>query len=293
MLYVICPYFNPENYESRFRVYQDFKRYMGTFENVVLIPVEMALGYEPFVLYDPTVIQVRGYQSYWVKETLINIGISNLPPEAKYVAWVDVNIIFVNPNWVQDTIDGLKKHKMVQMFSEYANLNSNYKVLHLADSFIATWKKGNNSLFDPLYGSAKKGVTGLAWAARRDVLDNIGGLLDWMIVGSSDWYMAYAVVGEGDSANIKYPLYKEFQAKCDEFIGQDVGYVNGCAIRYWHGPKTSRGYDTRWKILINNQFDPSVDLTKLYNGLYSINSEKTKMIQELQEYFVSRNEDAK
>jgi hypothetical protein len=92
--------------------------------------------------------------------------------------------------------------------------------------------------------------------------------------------------------NNRLPKLSEFQAKCGEFVNLNVGYVDGCAIHYWHGPKSKRGYGTRWKILIDNGFDPDKDLTYDGNGLYIVNPTKTKMLEELKEYFASRDEDS-
>jgi hypothetical protein len=294
-LYVITCISNPHQYKSRYRLFNQFKQYISQSEDVVLYTVELALGDQPFVVTDacnPTDIQIRGQQVFWHKENLLNIGIKSLPDDAKYVAWVDADVIFVNPNWVRDTIDALQEYCVVQMFSEYVNLGPKHQVLDKAIGFIAAWKDKNERVFDPNYGSARKGVTGLAWAARKETLDQLGGLLDWMIVGSSDWYMAYSLIGCSHQTNNRLPPLQEFQAKCDQHVNLNVGYVPGCAVHYWHGPKSKRGYNTRWRILTNNKFDPIKDLTKDSNGLYIVNPEKVQMLSELQNYFASRDEDS-
>jgi len=297
-LYVVTCISNPESYKSRYKLYYDFKKYMNSFPDVVLCTVEMAFGDQSFVVTEETEspnninVQIRGNQSFWNKENLINIGISKLPLEAKYVAWVDADVIFINPSWVQDTISALQEHKVVQMFSEYINLGPKHQVLNKSSSFIYAWKNSSEQVFDPNYGSAKKGVTGLAWAARREILQALGGLLDWMIVGSSDWYMAYSLIGKSKETNNQLPLLAVFQEKCDQVVDQDVGYVEGCAAHYWHGPKSKRGYNTRWKILVENKFDPETDLTKNWQGLYVVNPNKPEMLQQLSDYFKSRDEDS-
>ena len=53
---------------------------------------------------------------FQVKENLINVGISKLPNDWKYVSWVDADITFLNHNWVQDTIEKLKTSDFVQLF---------------------------------------------------------------------------------------------------------------------------------------------------------------------------------
>lgn len=298
-LYVVTCVFNPAEYESRYRLYREFKKYIEQFDNVVLVTVELAIGNQEFAVTDSEAnfdIQLRTDQIYWNKENLINIGYQNLPPNAKYIAWVDADVVFLNPNWVQDTIDGLKEHKVVQMFSEYIDLDADHRHTGVAASFIKVWKDNRDGLFskkktEDTYVNAKYGVTGLAWAARRDVLDNIGGLLDWLLTGASDWYMAYSLIGESHTTNNQLPELKDFQAKCDEFVGKDVGYISGTAVHYFHGNKKNRQYGTRWTILAHNNYSPTTDLTKREDGLYIVNREKTVMLEQLKQYFIDRKED--
>lgn len=323
-LYIVTSISNPSGYKSRYKLYHEFKKYLKQFKNVVLCVVELAVGDQEFgvtqypaeiiddevnvaYLLDENLIEVRlrSDQVFWYKENMINIGIEQLPEDAKYIAWVDADVVFLNPNWVQDTIDALKEYPVVQMFGEYINLDSQNHVLNQADGFIKTWIDHRDKLFyaekcvDNQYTGAskdnkkkvQKGVTGLAWAARRDVLEQLGGLLDWMIVGSSDWYMAYALIGLSEHTNNTFPLYKVFQDKCNAIVNNQVGYVRGCAVHYWHGSKKKRGYDTRWRILFENKFNPEIDLARDKNGLYRLNPEKPNLMAGLIAYFNSRDED--
>jgi hypothetical protein len=300
-LYVITTIYNPKGYQSRYKLYNDFKRYLSHFPNVVLVTVELAYGNQDFFVTeadDPNHIQLRGHQEFWCKENQINIAIKRLPPEAKNIAWVDADTIFLNPNWVQDTIDKLKTYKVVQMFSEYINLGPRNEFIgQKTPSFVAAWQHGEK-FCDPQYESPIKGATGLAWAARKETLDQIGGLLDWMIVGSSDWYMAYALIGRihetrTNEERIELQYMDDFQNLCDKYVNLSVGYVEGCAVHYWHGPKSKRGYGTRWKILFDNQFNPTTDLSYDAQGLYVVNPAKPLLLQQLSDYFASRDEDSK
>jgi hypothetical protein len=51
----------------------------------------------------------------------------------------------------------------------------------------------------------------------------------------------------------------------------------------------------RWEILTKNHYDPLVDIKQEWNGLYVIHpkdKEKRKLIQEISDYFLQRNEDS-
>ncbi len=300
-LYVITCISNPRKYKSRYKLYREFKEYMSTVKGVELYTVEHAFKDRPFEITeagDPYAIQVRGDQEFWHKENLLNIGLQHLPKEAKYIAWIDADVRFLNPNWVQDTIDSLDSHDFVQMFSEYIDLGPNGEHLSKMTSFIYAYVTGEEQLIDTRYGNGRKGATGLAWAATREAIDNVGGLIDWCIVGSGDWHMAYCLIGKGVEIAQSWfspgyrNLLEKFQADCDRYIRNNVGYVPGVAVHYWHGPKSKRGYGWRWAILRDNNFDPVLDLKKDTQGLYIVNREKLKLHDDLREYFRSRDEDS-
>lgn len=45
------------------------------------------------------------------------------------------------------------------------------------------------------------------------------------------------------------------------FDGQ-IGYVRSAIAHFWRGRQSDRGYTTRWKLLVDNDFDPDTDLTR-------------------------------
>jgi hypothetical protein len=146
--------------------------------------------------------------------------------------------------------------------------------------------------------SYKNGHTGYAFAATRDALDNIGGLIDYAILGSADAHMCLAFIGEiskslnkGLHSNYKM-LSLIFQDRCDKYIKKNIGYVNGTILHYWHGEKTNRQYSSRWEILINNKYDPLRDIKKDCNGVWKLEDEKIKMRDDIIKYFRTRLDDA-
>jgi hypothetical protein len=299
-LYVITVVSNPQQYKSRYRLYREFSQYMQSFQNVEFYTVELAFAQRKHEVTDasnPYHIQVRGNQEFWHKENLINIGISKLPLEAKKIAWIDADIKFLNPNWVQDTLDSLDHYQFTQMFSEYIDLGPRNEILGKATSFMYTYYNKNERIVSE-YGSGLKGATGLAWAARRSAIEAIGGIPDFNIVGAGDWFLAYNLVNMG-SAIIQddlTPGYKMLLEKlsenCKKYIQNNVGYVDGLVVHYFHGKKSNRGYGWRESILRKHRFDPIFDLNRDAQGLYIVNPQKQEMLNELIEYFRSRDEDS-
>ena len=134
-------------------------------------------------------IQLTTDKPLWYKENLLNIGISKLPDDAKYIAWIDGDVVFDEADWPERTMRALDIHPFVQMFSLAHDLGPDGEVIATEKGFINRY---NNNDWNP----KKRGRSGLAWAATRSALDSTGGLIDWGIVGSGDWFMAFALTGQ-------------------------------------------------------------------------------------------------
>src|SRR6266704_546709 len=95
-LYVVTAVSNYERYKSRYRLYRDFeKRCLDA--GAKLYTVEAAFGERPHEVTNrdnPQHIQLRTSSQLWHKEQMINIGISRLPSDWKYMAWVDCDVVF-------------------------------------------------------------------------------------------------------------------------------------------------------------------------------------------------------
>ena len=116
------------------------------------------------------------------------------------------------------------------------------------------------------------------------------------ILGSADHHMAFAMIGDVD-ATVHGAMGAAFRRMCREWQmrayretrGQ-VGYVPGLLHHGYHGAKSKRGYRSRWQILIDNKFDPDVDLRRDAQGLFQI-VDKPKLEEDIRRYFRSRDED--
>ena len=131
---------------------------------------------------------------------------------------------------------------------------------------------------DGYYGNSKGGYwhPGFAWAARRSALDSLGCLLDRCIVGSADWHMAAALIGQAEQTLSRQlqPSYKrevmEWQERAVALVRGNIGYVDGLLTHHWHGRKVDRHYSDRWRILVDNKYDPELDLKRDAQGLYQL-----------------------
>jgi hypothetical protein len=124
---------------------------------------------------------------------------------------------------------------------------------------------------------------GFAWAIRRQAFNDLGGLIDWAILGSADDHMAKALIGRENRSvpTTMHPEYrhmlKVWQERAEKYIKRNVGYVSGTIHHMFHGAKKNRKYVERWQILTKNKFQPSVDLKKDWHGLYQLTDRSWKL----------------
>jgi hypothetical protein len=310
-LYVITPVFNAVRYRSRWRLYEDFAKRVYE-SGAILYTVEVAFGDRDFAVTEaghPQHVQLRTGHELWLKENSINVAVSRLPSDWKYVAWIDSDVAFARDDWADETRHALQHYQLVQMFSEAIDLNPENEGLGKAMSFVwctlnghPTMVRAPNGAVYP-YFARKPGQIyphpGYAWAARREAWDALGGLIDISVVaGGGDWHMAHALVGEIEwTLKAPYhPAYKthmrEWQKRCDRYIRRNIGIVPGLVLHHWHGPKTSRRYWSRTGIFTKHQFNPETDIKRDWQGLYQLTDEKPQLRDDIRAYFRARNEDA-
>ncbi len=142
---------------------------------------------------------------------------------------------------------------------------------------------------------------GFAWAARKESLNKLGGLIDWAVVGEADNTMAKALVGEVEDtfypgASYNYNNFGlDWQFRALKYIRKNIGYINGTLVHRFHGPKAKRQYWTRRKILSDTGFDPTIHIKKDWQGLWQLedrgDDNSIKLRDAIRSYFLSRDED--
>jgi hypothetical protein len=116
-LAVITSHFNPCDYEMPRRNYLRFAAALRV-QGVRLFTIELAFGSHPFFLQQSTdCIRLRTNHILWHKERLLNLMLDHVPGQFDKIAWVDADILFEDPNWVQSARDLLTNCLVVQLFS--------------------------------------------------------------------------------------------------------------------------------------------------------------------------------
>ncbi|CAF1610660.1 unnamed protein product [Adineta ricciae] len=319
---VITILFNPIKYRSRYEWYHRFDEHMSR-SNVTLLTVEcifdcadeLDLPQQKFEITSPNDsrhLQIRAPSVLWLKENLINIAVKRLPAFVEYIAWIDCDIEFERLDWAQITIHQLQRYSVVQLFDIAYFLGPGGKkdVLREDYSFAYAYRhdwqidarRSPTCLFHPGYG----------WAMRRSVFENMGGLLEFAVLGSGDLHFAYALINRIDET-IPHSVHDDYRSlariwgqRVAQLVGNgsSVGYLPIHIWHYWHGSRENRGYFERWSILEEHQYSPLRDLEKNdYLGLIRLNADRRKTSandakrlssfeKAIVAYFRSRDEDS-
>lgn len=300
-LWIVTSYFNPVGYRSRRRNYDAFLAPIVA-GGLHVLTIECAFGDDAFTLpSSPHVVRVRSRHIMWQKERLLNLIISRLPSACTKVAWVDCDTLFTNPAWAVTTAHLLDQFPVVQLYETALLLpqerTASGENAHSRCGFAAAQANDPESLRSGDY--RRHGETGLAWAARRSVLEP-DGLYDACIVGGGDHVMAHAMCGDWDSLcidrliGLATPQADHLRRWGEQFsqrVQPAVGHVPGAAVHLWHGERVDRRYVARHRELAAFGFDPQDDLRIGASGCWEWASDKPQMHAWAAAYFAGRQED--
>ncbi len=268
-----------------------------------LVTVEAAFDNLPFQLAErpgQTLIQLRAPARLWLKERLLNVALAHVPPECTKVAWVDGDLLFERPDWLDAASAMLDELEVVQLFDTIRHLPEGaeeYRGISIREnrslfSLVAT--EGPEALWKMKSGLLPYAVPGGAFAAKKSVLAS--GLYDRHILGESDNVFAYATLGALDKVDISSPaLARDVRLWELNFASHrrsfTHGYLPGTVYHLWHGEVEQRGYLSRNELLRLYEFDPNVDIALHENGTFRWNSPKLGLHDATKLYFRSRMED--
>ena len=312
VLHVCTMISNPVRYASRYKLYEGFVA-QNAGPHVRFWTVEVAYGDRPFMVTEagnPQHLQLRTTCELWHKENALNLLFAHVTatcPDAEYFAWVDADLTFVRPDWAYETIQQLQHYQVVQMFSFAQDVGPKYAPVTPAKQhrgFMYAYCNDENFMAtDMRFGYSTHGHPGFAWAARRSALNMFGGLLDFAVTGGADRHMACGLLGTIErsgpykeaSLTDLAPNFRNSLLLWQERaapLERNAGYVDGLILHHWHGRKTDRRYGDRWRIYVDNAYDPWTDLRRDVQGLYDLPAKRQKLRDDLRSYFRARNEDS-
>ena len=124
-----------------------------------------------------------------------------------------------------------------------------------------------------------------------------GGLFELGGMGAGDHHMALGLIGQGHKSvpGRVHPNYLHsvniWQQRAFTHFNRKIGVVNQTIEHPFHGKKIDRGYQERWSMFIDFQFDPYADLKRNEHGVLEFSGNKPELERAFDLYLRSRNED--
>lgn len=293
-LAVVSCYYNPCHYQ---RPKENYFRYKEGIEkdNVPLYTIELAFDDDEFEI-DST-FKIRGTREkhlLWQKERLLNYAIKQIPLEYDAIAWIDMDVLFDNEHWVDQTKHALQFNHVIQPWETmlFLDLEENSTYERKSCGWYYANKKDE-------YKNLGIAHPGFAWAARAEWIRKYG-LYDYMVTGGGDSMMlpgftdCYLYIIESLNSNWIHhtrqwskAVYKEVQGK--------FSFIPGTIRHLFHGDRRKRMYVKRWKLLKDAGFNPATDIYIDDNCLLTWTDfaiqEKSDMVKWIKLYFNLRDED--
>jgi len=301
-VWAITSYYNPARFKRRLPNYRIFRENLG----IPLVTVEQSFdGTFELTPEDADVlIQISGGAVLWQKERLLNLALKSVPANEQYVAWIDCDVLFERPDWAEEATRQLAHSQALQLLSHQVDLkpedhysNFDYKGTPASGLGIVHMVRESGESVLPAPGQNRRSFAwGLAWAARRELLERHG-LYDGMIVGGGTRAVVNAMYGEFDNiaATFKFnePYLEHYMNWAEPFsrdVGGKIGHVEGRLYHLWHGHLENRNYANRYQELANFNFQPS-DIFIGANGAWHWSKPKPALEEYLLSHFIKRAED--
>ena len=296
MIACICSYFNYNGNKLRRELYERFRENF----NHPIITAEVALREIDFCISDSHKILANENNILWQKERTFNIILETLPPEYDKIVWLDTDLKFHNPDWLDEMDKKLDEHLMVQGFENVFETEGSNNVLNCRGygKNVYDYEISTNTKNNPIKYIDEHFALGLVWGINRSYIPE--GFYDRHILGSNDAMQIIGVMGDFLNSQLvgcctpnivlDFLDYSERQPIKDTY---SIGYCEGDLEHFYHGDKLDRGYIEREIILDNYKFNPKLLEIDEQNGLYKLPSQYKELQEEIRDYFQDRSDTTK
>lgn len=243
-------------------------------------------------------LHVRSNSFMFYKEQLLNLLERKVPAKYTKLVFLDADILFDAPDWLNQISVKLNVVDILQPFQEACWLtpdntrirNKKYSYGYAIVNKLAG-KPGELHSYHP----------GFAWAMRRDVFRAIGGFYPRSIVGNGDMMFTLNLFADAvpevfrRDHNVPDCIVEGWEAYHARFkaVGPSVGFLALKALHLFHGLTEQRQYKTRYKDVgdyLKGDWSEIVELNA--DGLTEFRGPAAaEASAAVQDYFRRRNED--
>lgn len=300
-LWAMTTYFNPMRFRRRLSNYQRFRAAL----TVPLATIELGFGerWELGPRDADCYLRIGDGDILWQKERLLNLLLPTLPRECEHVAWLDCDLLLPDPDWSRRAVDALAQTPLVQLFTTVRHLGRDGPggASGRAVESVAARIRNGQSVADALGRVTDRTdgapSPGMAWAARRELLERHG-FFDACVIGGGDTALACAAYGVPEIATALHAMNARQRARYLAWAGPfhrdvrgDVGALAGEIQHLWHGDLARRRASERHVGLALHDFDPQVDIAVGAQGAWRWASAKPALHAYVRDYFQRRSED--
>ena len=212
---------------------------------------------------------------------------------------MDCDILFLQPNWLELTLEKLQTNDIVQMFKKvYFGTKGETEFspfFKTQQGVIWQYKIHKNWLARRKTKELVFSAPGFSFAGRLDFFRDIG-LYDRAITGSGDTILIDCLLDSSDIHGYHQFLTPKISQCIQDFREKILDksprfdYIPVDLMHLYHGTVANRNYLPRHEILLDNEFDPLSDI-ELKNNVFEWATEKPDLHDRLKQYFFDRKED--
>lgn len=242
---------------------------------------ECIIGNTPQLIPNPTIL-VRANSALFYKEQLFNMLEPQLPKQYRNLIFMDSDIIFSEPDWVDRISLALKKYSVVQPFSKVVFTGPTLEPIDKELPSSIKWFKERSMI---------NGHPGFCWAISRSHFKAMGGFFDKAIIGSGDSMFANSLLKMNVSFTYDfiYRDYMQWRFKIS-VLPVSVTYLDMTIYHLYHGDLKSRQYASRHNIPeLKGIKSWEQAVYKNKDGMYELKNRAVNTI--FHNYFLSRKED--
>jgi hypothetical protein len=298
-LWAITSFFNSSGSRRRVENYRRFRAALP----VPLATIELGFGGEWHLTSRDAELYVAigDGDVMWQKERLLNLLLPRLPPQCRHVAWLDADVLLTDSDWPRRAAEALSHAPLVQLYSALLYLGPEGSKLDgrgsQVPSVMAEVQAGRSATAVLEQVTDRNRATpGMAWAARRELLERHG-FFDANVIGGGDTALVCAAYGAAKVAARLHHMNAKQLARYDAWaerfyqdVGGHVGLVSGEIRHLWHGELAKRNAAGRHVALAAHDFDPDVDLVFGSQGAWRWASAKPALHALLCDYFRTRSD---